>query len=158
MSATEPAPEGFKTDLTALAAHAGEHVGHTQWRTLTQEQVNLFADLTEDHHPIHIDPKHAKTTPFGTTIVHGYFTVAMLAAFLQELILVQDLQRRDSRGRPGEQRRAHPVSVVAFLLSGDAGWLAGQTLVIDGGLTLPGGGEPTGLAPDCFLDPIGDLT
>jgi acyl dehydratase len=89
MSATEPDPAGFKTDLAALAAREGEHVGHTGWRTLTQEQVSLFADLTEDHNPVHINPEHAKTTPFGTTIVHGYFTVAMLAAFLQELIMVK---------------------------------------------------------------------
>jgi NAD(P)-dependent dehydrogenase (short-subunit alcohol dehydrogenase family) len=49
-------------------------------------------------------------------------------------------------------------SVVAFLLSGDACWLTGQTLAIDGGLTLPAAGEPTGLAPNYFLDTIGDLT
>ncbi|MEU9880927.1 MaoC family dehydratase [Streptomyces phaeochromogenes] len=89
MSTTGSASAGSKTDLAGLAAHVGEHFGYTEWRTLTQEQVNLFADLTDDHNPIHIDPDHAKSTPFGTTIVHGYFTVAMLAPFLQELVPVR---------------------------------------------------------------------
>ncbi|WP_405952893.1 MaoC family dehydratase [Streptomyces prunicolor] len=89
MSATESAPAGLTLDLEGLAAHVGEHFGYTQWRTLTQEQVGQFADLTEDHNPIHVDPDHARTTPFGTTIVHGYFTVAMLAPFLQELVPVR---------------------------------------------------------------------
>lgn len=89
MSTIETAPAGLTTDVAGLAAHAGTHLGYTTWRTLTQEQVNQFADLTGDHNPIHVDPDHAKTTPFGTTIVHGYFTVALLAAFLGELISVQ---------------------------------------------------------------------
>ena len=71
-----------------LTAHAGEHLGYSDWRTLTQEQVNAFADLTDDHNPIHVDPEHANGTPFGTTIVHGYFTVSLLAPLLAELLRV----------------------------------------------------------------------
>jgi len=89
MSTIEPAPAGLMTDVAGLAAHAVEHLGHTEWRALTQEQVNLFADLTEDHNPIHVDPEQAKASPFGTTIVHGYFTVAMLAPLVNELLSVQ---------------------------------------------------------------------
>lgn len=89
MSTIQTTPAGLTTDVAGLAAHAGQHLGHTRWRTLTQAQVNQFADLTEDHNPIHVDPDHARTTPFGATIVHGYFTVAMLAAFLEELVSVR---------------------------------------------------------------------
>jgi len=80
---------GLKTDVAGLAGLAGRHLGHTQWRSLGQDRVNLFADLTEDHNPIHVDPDHAKGTPFGATIVHGYFTVAMLAPLVDELLTVE---------------------------------------------------------------------
>lgn len=88
MSTIGTAETGLKTDIAGLAAHAGQHLGYTEWRTLTQERVDGFADLTEDHNPIHVDPEHAKTTPFGSTIVHGYFTVALLAPLLEELLSV----------------------------------------------------------------------
>jgi acyl dehydratase len=79
------------TDLAGLAAHAGETLGTTGWRTFTQDEVNAFADLTDDHNFIHVDPKAAARTPFGGTIAHGYFTMAMLAPITQELIQVSDL-------------------------------------------------------------------
>jgi acyl dehydratase len=88
LSTTKPARAGLTTNVAGLTSHAGEHLGHTEWRTLSQEQVTLFADLTEDHNPIHVDPEHAKASPFGTTIVHGYFTVAMLAPLTNELLSV----------------------------------------------------------------------
>jgi acyl dehydratase len=75
--------------LAALPAHAGTHLGSTAWRTVTQDQVDAFADLTEDHNPIHVDPGHAAGTPFGGTIVHGYFTVSLLAPLLEELLHVE---------------------------------------------------------------------
>jgi acyl dehydratase len=89
MSTTESPGTGLTTDVAGLAAHAGEQLGHTAWRTVTQERVNAFAELTDDHNPIHVDPEHAAKTPFGGTIVHGYFTVSLLAPLLDELLHVQ---------------------------------------------------------------------
>jgi acyl dehydratase len=89
MSTTERPPTRLTTDVAGLAAHACRHLGPTAWRTVTQEQVTAFAELTEDHNPIHVDPEHAACTPFGTTIVHGYFTVALLASLLDELLRVE---------------------------------------------------------------------
>jgi acyl dehydratase len=88
MSTTETAATGLRVAVADLAAHVGEDLGHTAWRTLSQGQVDEFAELTEDRNPIHIDPEHAKSTPFGTTIVHGYFTVSLLAPLLHELLSV----------------------------------------------------------------------
>ncbi|MCW3007368.1 MAG: enoyl-CoA hydratase [Solirubrobacterales bacterium] len=79
------------TDLAGLAAHAGETLGTTEWRTFTQEDVNAFADLTDDHNFIHVDPEAAARTPFGGTIAHGYFTLAMLAPISMELLQISDL-------------------------------------------------------------------
>jgi acyl dehydratase len=89
MSTTEPAKAGLRTNVADLASHAGDQLGETAWRTLSQEQVDAFADLTDDHNPIHVDPKFAESTPFGTTIVHGYFTLALLAPFVDELLTVE---------------------------------------------------------------------
>ena len=54
---------GLVCDLAGLADHVGEQLGHTPWREMTQERVNLFADATDDHQFIHVDPEKAKATP-----------------------------------------------------------------------------------------------
>ena len=89
MNTTETPSAGLTTSLAELPGHAGNHLGSTGWRTLTQDQVDAFADLTDDHNPIHVDPAHAAGTPFGGTIVHGYFTVSLLAPLLEELLHVE---------------------------------------------------------------------
>lgn len=57
---------------------------------MSQEQVNQFADVTDDHNFIHVDPVRARESPFGGTIAHGYLTLAMLGPLSQELIVVRD--------------------------------------------------------------------
>lgn len=89
MTQPEAGVAGLTTDVAGLLQHAGEHLGHTAWRSVTQDQVDRFATLTEDHNFIHVDPERAKETPFGGTIVHGYFTVALLAPLLAELLAVE---------------------------------------------------------------------
>ena len=89
MSSTESPSAGLSTTLVELPGHAGADLGSTAWRTVTQDRVDAFADLTEDHNPIHVDPGHAAGTPFGGTIVHGYFTVSLLAPLLEELLYVE---------------------------------------------------------------------
>lgn len=49
-----------------------------EWMVMTQDRINKFADVTEDHQFIHVDPEAAKATPFGTTIAHGFLTLSML--------------------------------------------------------------------------------
>lgn len=67
----------------------GEHLGYSDWRTVTQEDVNLFADATGDHQWIHVDPERAaKESPFGTTIAHGYFTLSLAPTLLSEVMSV----------------------------------------------------------------------
>ena len=56
-----PAGAGLTTDVADLAAHVGEELGHTEWR-MTQDRVNQFADVTDDHNFIHVDPERAKQT------------------------------------------------------------------------------------------------
>ncbi|MEB3023809.1 MaoC family dehydratase [[Mycobacterium] crassicus] len=71
--------------IEELGACQGELIGHSDWVTITQEAVNLFADATGDHQWIHVDPERAAAGPFGTTIAHGYMTLAMLPQLMAQI-------------------------------------------------------------------------
>ena len=72
----------FQT-LSDLAACVGQEVAVSDWITITQQQVNLFADATGDHQWIHVDPDKAAAGPFGTTIAHGFLTLSLLPLFFE---------------------------------------------------------------------------
>ncbi|NVJ69612.1 MAG: MaoC family dehydratase [Alphaproteobacteria bacterium] len=61
-----------------LKDYIGQETGVSDWFKIDQERINQFADVTEDHQFIHIDPEAAAKTPFGTTIAHGFLTLSML--------------------------------------------------------------------------------
>ena len=72
----------FQT-LSDLAACVGQEVAVSDWITITQQQVSLFADATGDHQWIHVDPDKAAAGPFGTTIAHGFLTLSLLPRFFE---------------------------------------------------------------------------
>lgn len=61
-----------------LAARIGQDIGLSDWLTVTQEMVDRFADLTDDHQFIHVDPAMAAQTPFGGTIAHGFLVLSLI--------------------------------------------------------------------------------
>ena len=63
-----------------LTNYVGKKTGVSRWFTITQEQIDSFADATHDHQFIHIDPVKAKQTPFGSTIAHGFLSLSLLSA------------------------------------------------------------------------------
>ena len=67
--------------LADLPALVGQEVATSDWITVTQEQVNLFADATGDHQWIHVDVEKAKAGPFGGPIAHGFLTLSLLPRF-----------------------------------------------------------------------------
>src|SRR3954453_21151997 len=73
-------------DVEDLKAHAGEHLGSSDWHEITQDQVNLFADATGDEQWIHVDPERAKGGPFGGTIAHGFYVLSRSTGFVYELL------------------------------------------------------------------------
>jgi len=79
----------LRTDMAGLPGAAGATLGPTDWVVMTQDQVNRFADLTNDHNFIHVDPERAKDTPFGGTVAHGFLSLAMLPA-IGQLLQVSD--------------------------------------------------------------------
>lgn len=81
----------FKTPFD-LAASVGRQLGSTEWLTIDQPRINLFADATGDHQWIHVDPVRAKDGPFGTCIAHGYLTLSLVNLFLPQLIDVQGIE------------------------------------------------------------------
>ena len=81
---------GLTTDMAGMREAAGQHIGYTDWEEMTQERVNGFADVTDDHQFIHVDPERAKATPFGGTVAHGYLTLSLVAPVSQRLLHITD--------------------------------------------------------------------
>jgi acyl dehydratase len=73
--------------IEGLKQLLGREVGPSEWRQVTQEDIDAFADLSGDHQWIHVDRERAKAeSPFGTTIAHGNLTLALIDGMRQELI------------------------------------------------------------------------
>ncbi|MCU0310155.1 MAG: MaoC family dehydratase [Acidimicrobiales bacterium] len=70
----------------AVRAAVGTHLGYSDWLTVDQDRVNLFADATGDHQWIHVDPERAKDGPFGAPIAHGYLTLSLSNLFLPQIV------------------------------------------------------------------------
>ena len=71
--------------LADLKPKIGEVIGTSGWFMIDQDRIDHFADDTEDHQFIHVNPEAAKATPFGGTIAHGFLTLSMLSAMMDAL-------------------------------------------------------------------------
>lgn len=79
----------FQT-LTELISLVGQEVGNSDWITVTQDQVNLFAQATGDHQWIHVDVERAKAGPFGGPIAHGFLTLSLLPRFFESAFAIAE--------------------------------------------------------------------
>ena len=73
-----------------LKAEVGNEVGVSDWHTVDQTQINLFADATGDHQWIHVDPERAKAGPFGAPIAHGFLTLSLVPLLSAKAFQVLD--------------------------------------------------------------------
>lgn len=64
----------------------GKEIGVSPWHLIDQSRIDRFAEVTEDHQFIHVDPERARKTPFGTTIAHGFLTLSLLSVFAYEVL------------------------------------------------------------------------
>ena len=87
---TENAMTACVTTIADAPLQVGRKVGPTEWRRMTQQQVNQFAEVTGDRNFIHVDPERARATAFGGTIAHGYLTLSLLGPISQQLLVVTD--------------------------------------------------------------------
>ncbi|NGM13154.1 MaoC family dehydratase [Verrucosispora sp. WMMA2044] len=126
-----------------LADLAGTDLGYTDYRTVTQDQVNLFADAADDHQWIHVDPERAKNGPFGAPIAHGFLTLSLAVPFWTELLDVKGVTTKVNYGLD-KVRFPAPVKVgsrvrmtatVAEVVEVTGGYqiAVDQTIEIDGG-------------------------
>ena len=77
-------------DLARLGDLTGREVGVSDWLLVAQDRIDTFADATDDHQWIHVDPERARTgTPFGTTIAHGFLTLSLVSALVRDAVTVE---------------------------------------------------------------------
>ena len=78
------------TQASELQALIGREVGLSKWFEVDQARIDAFADCTEDHQFIHVDPEAAKATPFGGTIAHGFLTLSLASAMSYDAVAPLD--------------------------------------------------------------------
>ena len=81
------------SDLDELRTRIGQEVGVSAWVTIDQDRIIAFADATDDHQWIHVDPARARAeTPFGTTIAHGFLTLSLASTLLRSVVAIGGLR------------------------------------------------------------------
>ncbi|MFJ2114349.1 MULTISPECIES: MaoC family dehydratase [unclassified Streptomyces] len=109
------------TGVDEIKALAGTDLGRTDWLEITQDRVNTFADATDDHQWIHVDPERAKDGPFGAPIAHGYLTLSLIIPLFNDLLAVEGIRMSLNYGLE-KVRFPSPVRVGARIrLRGEVG-------------------------------------
>ena len=146
----------FNTARALLAAE-GLDLGHTEWLTIDQPRIDLFADATGDHQWIHVDPQRAASGPFGVCIAHGYLTQSLANLFMPQLLTLENMAMGVNSGsdrvrfpapvKVDSRVRGHGQIIRADLL-GDAVQLVVRITVEVEGQARPG----------CVIDTISRYT
>ncbi|HMI40812.1 MAG TPA: MaoC family dehydratase [Sphingomicrobium sp.] len=76
--------------LDVIRAQVGSEIGLSDWILIDQSRITAFADATEDHQFIHVDPAAAAQTPFGGTIAHGFLSLSLLSRMAADVMQVPD--------------------------------------------------------------------
>ena len=142
-------------NLDELEAAKGEHLGFSEWHTVTQEQVDLFADATGDHQWIHVDQARAGKGPFGGTIAHGYLTLSMIPMLAQGVYRVDGVSMGINYGSnkvrfpstvPVGSRIRAGVELIDVLQAKQ-----GKQLIARVTIEIEGGGKPACVAETVSL-------
>lgn len=138
------------TSLDELRGAVGSDLGSAGPITVTQQRINGFADVTEDHQWIHVDAERAASSDFGTTIAHGYLTLALVAPFLEEFLVVEGVKATLNYGLdtvrfPAPVPSGSAVSATAVLteVTDKPG---GAEVRVDVTMTIPNGAKPVCVA------------
>jgi acyl dehydratase len=99
-------------DLSEFVAAAGSQLGPTEWLPISQDRVNQFAEATDDHQWIHVDPERAASGPFGGAIAHGLLTLSLLPHFTHQMYRVDNVKLAVNYGY-NKVRFITPVKVGA---------------------------------------------
>ncbi|GAA1701602.1 MaoC family dehydratase [Microbacterium sediminicola] len=125
------------------AGLAGTDLGWSEWLEVTQDRVNLFADATDDHQWIHVDPERAADGPFGGPIAHGFLSLSLTTLFWSELFDATGVTTRVNYGldkvrfvspvRVGAKVRMNAVIAEVTEVAGGLQFAVDQTIEIEGG-------------------------
>src|SRR5580693_5719414 len=97
--------------LQSLQDYVGREIGVTGWLPVTQERILQFAEATDDHQWIHVDPERARReSPYGATIAHGFLTLSLLPKIVSDAIQLSDLRMAVNYG---SNRVRFPAAVRA---------------------------------------------
>jgi acyl dehydratase len=131
-------------DYAELPTLVGRDLGYSEYRIVTQEQVNTFADATDDHQWIHVDPERAASGPFGAPIAHGFLTLSLAIAFWTELLEVDGVTTKVNYGLDkvrfpapvmvGSRIRMSAVVAEVAEVPGGYQLAVDQTIEIDGSM------------------------
>ncbi|KTR95427.1 enoyl-CoA hydratase [Microbacterium testaceum] len=126
-----------------IAGLTGTDLGWSDWLEVTQGRVDLFADATDDHQWIHIDPERAKDGPFGSAIAHGFLSLSLAVKFWTELLDVTGVTTKVNYGldkvrfispvKVGARVRMNAVIAEVTEIAGGYQLAVDQTIEIDGG-------------------------
>ena len=131
--------------LDGIRSLAGTDLGTTDWLQVTQERVDTFAEATGDHQWIHVDVERAKAGPFGSTIAHGYLTLALVIPLFAELLEVDGVTMGLNYGLE-EVRFPSPVPV------GHRVRMAGRVTTVE---DVPGDGVQVHVAVAIEVEGVG---
>jgi acyl dehydratase len=81
---------GSELTLEELEQAGEQELGTSRWVTIEQRAIDQFAEATGDHQWIHVDPEKAAAGPFGQTVAHGYLSLSLIPALLEEVLRVKD--------------------------------------------------------------------
>ncbi|MFF2409491.1 MaoC family dehydratase [Streptomyces sp. NPDC058092] len=128
--------------IDEIRNQAGADLGHSAWVDIAQARVDTFADATDDHQWIHVDPERAAAGPFGGTIAHGYLTLSLLIPMWSELLQVEGVSMAVNYGlnkvrfpspvRVGSKIRTHGRVVSVEDVRGGVEVVVDLTVEIDG--------------------------
>ena len=144
----------FET-IAEMADLVGQEIGVSEWVTVTQERIQLFADATHDHQWIHVDVERAAAGPFGGTIAHGYLTLSLIPFLGSQVFSLETPGAKLNYG-VNKVRFPHPVRVGSRIRShvtmGEVTDLpAGKQLTLRHTLEIEGQAKPACVAETVVL-------
>ena len=138
------------SSIDELTEAVGSHLGYSSWLEITQDRIDCFADATDDHQWIHVDPARAAEGPFGTTIAHGFLTLSLAVPLVSQIYRVEGVERSINYG-VNKVRFPAPVPVGSRLragatLAGAEPIEGGVHVVMDVVFEIEGGTKPVCVA------------
>ncbi|MEV5908494.1 MaoC family dehydratase [Streptomyces chartreusis] len=132
--------------LEELKKLSGTDLGTSEWIEITQSRIDTFADATDDHQWIHVDPQRATDGPFGTPIAHGYLTLSLFIPLFTELLDVQGVATKVNYGLnkvrfPSPVKVGSRIRLVARLAEVEE-VAGGVQVAVDGTIEIEGAQKP----------------